>query len=296
MEKKIIAVIGATGSQGRGVVNNLDEQGGFNVRAITRDPDHYAGKANEVVKADLNDVASLKTAFKNAYGVFVVTNFMEHQDEVSQVKNAVEAALAEGVQHFVWSTLPNVEAISGDEFNVPFFTGKAKADILVAQAGFKYHTFVQAPFYFQNFIGALAPMAKPDGTTGFTFPINPEVKNIHLGDINDLGKVVTGAFLKPEKVGNGSYLSVSAQKSSFNEILKAFKDNGKTYSFTEVPAEVFSTFFEGASLYAAMFGFIEKYSFMGPDADTKIALAKETATDAYSSLNEWIKKIKSIIK
>jgi uncharacterized protein YbjT (DUF2867 family) len=289
MEKRTIAVIGATGLQGKGVVNNLDEQGTFNVRAITRHPDKYSGKANEVVKADLNDVASLRVAFKNAYGVFVVTNFMEHQDEVAQVKNAVEAAKAEGVQHFVWSTLPNVEAISGGEFNVPFFTGKAKADALVANAGFKYHSFVQAPFYYQNFIGALAPMAKQDGTIGFTFPINPEVKNIHIGDINDLGKVVTGTFLHPENVGNGSYLSVSAQKSSFNEILKAFEENGKTYSFTQVPADVFSTFFEGASLYAAMFGFIEKHSFMGPDADAKISLAKETATDSYTTLNEWIK-------
>jgi uncharacterized protein YbjT (DUF2867 family) len=289
MDKKTIAVIGATGLQGKGVVNALDEQGTFNVRAITRNPDTYAGKANEVEKADLNDVSSLKLAFKNAYGVFLVTNFMETQDEISQVKNAIEAAKAAGVQHIIWSTLANAEAISNGEFDVPFFTGKAKANELVANAGFAYHTFVQAPFYFQNFIGALAPMAKQDGTIGFTFPINPEVKNIHLGDINDLGKVVAGAFLHPEKVGNGTKLSLAAQQSSFNEILAAFKNNGKDYSFTQVPADVFSTFFEGASLYAAMFGFIEKYSFFGLNAEPQIALAKETATDSFTSLNEWIK-------
>ena len=289
MEKRTIAVIGATGFQGKGVVNNLDEQGSFNVRAITRNPDTYQGKANEIVKADLNDVASLKEAFKDAYGVFVVTNFMEHQDEASQLENAIQAAKSAGVQHFVWSTLPNVEQISNGEFDVPFFTGKAKADALVSEAGFKYHSFVQAPFYYQNFAGALAPMAKDDGTTGFTFPIDPAVKNIHLGDINDLGKVVTGAFLKPDTVGQGSYLSVSAQKSSFNEILKAFKDNGKDYSFTQVPPEVFSTFFEGASLYAAMFGYIEKHSFMGPDADAKITLAQKISTDSYTSFDTWIK-------
>jgi uncharacterized protein YbjT (DUF2867 family) len=289
MDKKTIAVIGATGAQGKGVVNALDEQGSFNVRAVTRNADTYSGKANDVVQANLNDVESLKVAFKNAYGVFVVTNFMEHQDEASQVKNAIEAAKAAGVQHFIWSTLPNVEAISNGEFNVPFFTGKAKANELVSNAGFKYHSFMQAPFYFQNFTGALAPMAKQDGTTGFTFPINPAVKNIHLGDINDLGKVVTGAFLHPEKVGNGSVLSLATQQSSFNEILEAFENNGKTYSFTQVPAELFSTFFEGAGLYAAMFGYIEKYSFMGPDSAAQIALAKETSTESFTSLNEWIK-------
>ncbi len=289
MDKKTIVVIGATGLQGKGVVNALDEQGTFNVRALTRNPDTYAGKANEVVKADLNDVQSLKVAFENAYGVFVVTNFSEHQDEASQVKNAVEAAKEAGVKHFIWSTLPNVEAISKGEFNVPFFTGKAKANELVKNAGFKYYTFVQPPFYYQNFSGLLAPMAKQDGTTGWTFPIDPAKKTIHIGDINDLGKVVTGALLQPEKSGNGSVLSFATQLSSFNEILEAYKNNGKVYSFTQVPAEVFSTFFEGASLYAAMFGYIDKYSFMGPNSEAQIALAKEVASDSFVSLTEWIK-------
>jgi hypothetical protein len=182
-----------------------------------------------------------------------------------------------------------VEAISKGEFNVPFFTGKAIANQLVSNADFLYHTFVQAPFYYQNFTNALAPMAKPDGTTGFTFPIDPAVQKIHIGDINDLGKVVTGAFTYPEKVGDGSNLSFATEKRSFNEILEVFKTNGKIYSFTQVPAEVFSTFFEGASLYAAMFGFIEKYSFMGPNAEANIALAKQIASDSFTSLNEWIK-------
>jgi uncharacterized protein YbjT (DUF2867 family) len=289
MNKKTIAVIGATGAQGRGVVTVLDELGTFNVRAITRNLDAYKGKANEVVKADLNDVASLKAAFNNAYGVFVVTNFSEFQNEALHLSNAIEAAKAAGVEHFIWSTLPNVEAISGGAFDVPFFTGKAKANELVTNAGFKYHTFVQPPFYYQNFSGMLAPMAKQDGTTGWTFPIDPTKKSIHLGDINDLGKVVAGAFLKPEKVGNGSVLSFSSQLSSFNEILDAYKSNGKDYSFTQVPAEVFSTFFEGANLYAAMFGYIEKHTFMGPHPESKIALATEVATDKFTSLNEWIK-------
>jgi uncharacterized protein YbjT (DUF2867 family) len=290
MDKKTIAVIGATGLQGKGVVNALDEHGTFNVRAITRHPDNYVGKANDVVEANLNDVESLKVAFKGAYGVFVVTNFMEHQDEISQVKNAIEASKFADVQHFIWSTLPNVEAISKGEFDVPFFTGKAKANELVANAGFKFHTFVQPPFYFQNFSGMLAPSEKQDGTIGWTFPIDPSQKTIHLGDINDLGKVVTGVLLNPEKVGNGSVLSFATQLSSFNDILEAYKNNGKDYSFTQVPAEVFSTFFEGASLYAEMFGFIGKYKFMGPDADASIELAKQTATESFVSLDEWIKQ------
>src|SRR5450432_3968557 len=126
MNKKIIVVIGATGLQGKGVVNALVNEGTFNVKAITRNPEKYSGKAHEVVSGDLNNVQSLKDAFKNAYGVFVVTNFWEGADEIDQGKNAIEAAKAAGIIHFVWSTLPNVDSISNAEFEVPHFTNKAK--------------------------------------------------------------------------------------------------------------------------------------------------------------------------
>ena len=45
MDKKIIAVVGATGAQGGGLVRAIlaDPGGGFAVRAITRDPDSGQG-------------------------------------------------------------------------------------------------------------------------------------------------------------------------------------------------------------------------------------------------------------
>jgi uncharacterized protein YbjT (DUF2867 family) len=288
MGKKIIAVIGATGSQGKGVVNALVNEGAFNVRAITRNPEKYSGKAHEVVFGDLNNLQSIKDAFKNAYGVFVVTNFWEGVDEIAQGKNAIEAAKATGVQHFIWSTLPDVESISNGEFEVPHFTGKAKVDDLVKNAGFKYSTFVQPPFYYQNLVGMSAPQPKQDGTTGWTLPIDPTKKVIHMADINDLGKVVAGAFLQPEKVGNGAYLSLATELNSFNDVIKAYKVNGKEYSYTQVPSEVFSTFFEGAKEVAEMLGYFEKYTYMGPNSERQIEMAKEIATNELVTFNQWI--------
>ena len=288
MEKKLIVVIGATGLQGKGVVNALVNNGAFHVRAITRNPQAYSGKADEAVKADLNDTDSLKNAFKNAYGVFIVTNFWEGADELAQGKNAVAAAKEAGVQHFIWSTLPNVELISRGEFNVPHFTEKAKVDSLVKSAEFKYHNFVQPPFYFQNFTGMLAPQPKQDGTIGWTLPIAADKKVIHMSDINDLGKVVAGVFLNPDNAGNGSYLSLATEQNSFNDILAAYKSNGKDYSFTQVPGEVFSTFFEGAKELAEMFGYFEKYTYMGPDSKPRIDLARKVAKGEFTSFAKWI--------
>lgn len=290
MEKRIIAVIGATGSQGKGVVDALVKEGTFKVRAITRNPEKYTGKAQEVVKADLTDINSLTEAFKNAYGVFVVTNFWEGADEISQGEIAVQAAKVAGVNHFIWSTLPDVEVISNGKFDVPHFTGKAQVDKLVKNAGFEYYTFVQPPFYFQNLSGQMGAQPQQDGTIGWTLPIDPTKKVIHMSDINDLGKVVAGAFLHPEKVGNGSYLSLATETNSFNEILTAFQANGKTYSFNQVPTEVFASFFPGAGEIAQMLAYFESYTYMGPDSADNIQLAKEIATEPFTSLNEWIKQ------
>jgi uncharacterized protein YbjT (DUF2867 family) len=290
MEKKIIAVVGATGSQGKGVVDALIKEGSFKVRAITRNPDKYQGKANEAVQGDLTNLESLTNAFKDAHGVFVVTNFWEGADEIAQGKIAIQAAKDAGVNHFVWSTLPDVEKISNGKFDVPHFTGKAKVDELIKDAGFVNYTFVQPPFYFQNFIGMMGPQQKEDGTIGWTLPLDPGKKVIHMADINDLGKVVAGAMLNPENTGNGSYLSLARELYSFDDILAAHKANKKDFSFTQVPGEIFSTFFEGAGEIAQMLAYFEAHTYMGPNSDAQIMAAKEIATEEFASLDEWIKQ------
>lgn len=289
MENRTIAVIGATGSQGKGVVNELVKSGLFKVRAITRNPEKYAGEAHEVRKADLKDISSLRDAFTNAYGVFVVTNFWEGADELSQGKAAIQAAKNAGVKHFVWSTLPNVEEISNGRFDVPHFTGKAQVDTFIKNAGFEYHTFVQAPFYFQNLTGQMGAQPQQDGSVGWTLPIDPTKRVIHMGDINDLGKVVAGAFLNPDKVGNGSYLALAAELYSFKAVLDTYKANGKSYTFNQVPGDVFSSFFPGAGEIAQMLAYFDAHTYMGPNSDDRIQLAKEIATGEFTSLDAWIK-------
>src|SRR5580704_2064477 len=171
-DSKVIAVIGATGRQGGGVVRALQANGQFKVRALTRNPGKHRELTDEVVEADLDRPETLKAAFEAAHGVFLVTNFWEEgADELRQATAAACAAKDAGVKHFVWSTLPNVEAIGGGTFHVPHFTGKAKIDRIVKEAGFAHHTFVIAPFYYQNLVGSLAPQKQEDGTLGLVLPL-----------------------------------------------------------------------------------------------------------------------------
>lgn len=290
MEKKIIAVVGATGLQGKGVVNALKKDGSFLVRAITRNPSKYSGSADEVIEGDLGNIDSLSNAFKNAYGVFVVTNFWEGANELEQGKIAVEAAKKAGVKHFVWSTLPNVEKISGGKYHVPHFTGKAQVDEIIKNANFEHYTFVQPPFYFQNFMGQLAAQPQQDGSIGWTLPVDPAKKVIHMADINDLGKIVAGAFLHPEKVGKGTYLSLATELASFNDVLSVYKNNGKNFTFQNVPKDIFSGFFPGAEELAQMFAYFEEYTYMGPNSENNIQLANEIATEKLVTLDQWIKQ------
>src|SRR4030095_12617348 len=149
---KIIAVVGATGSQGGGLARAIlaDPSGGFAVRPSTREPNKenakaLASKGAEVVQANLDDVESLKKAFAGAHGVYAVTNFWEHfsgQKEKDQAKNVAEAAKAAGVEHVIWSTLEDTRQwmpagdtrmpMLQDKYRVPHFDAKAEADTYFA--------------------------------------------------------------------------------------------------------------------------------------------------------------------
>ena len=286
--KKLVAVIGATGQQGGGVVRALQAREGFKERALTRDPDRHRELADEVVEADLNRPEILKAAFEEAHGVFLVTNFREAgADELNQATAAVRAAKDAGVKHFVWSTLPNVEAISGGKFDVPHFTGKAKIDRIVKEAGFPHHTFVIAPGYYQNFVGFLAPQKQADGSVGWALPLDPDVRCLHMGDIRELGNIVAGAFAHPDEAGNGEYLPLVGDFLSFNEIVETLNRQGHKFSVKQVPKEVFATLFPGAAELAEMFSYWEAHTYLGSDSSDRIALANKIAGRQPTKFATW---------
>src|SRR5215470_14854220 len=209
-DKKIIAVVGATGSQGGGLCQAIlaDPNGGFAVRAITRDPNKdkakaLAAKGAEVVKADLDDVESLEKAFAGAYGVYGVTNFWEHfsaEKEKAQARNIAEAAKAAGVKHVIWSTLEDTrQFMSADDkrmpflqekYRVPHFDAKAEADAYFSGVP---TTMLVTSFYWDNlYMFKLAPSKGADGVYSWTFPMG----NAKLAGIaaEDIGKTAYGIF------------------------------------------------------------------------------------------------------
>ncbi len=272
------------------MVRALQTDGQFKVRALSRNPGKHGGLAEEVVAADLDRPETLEAAFEKAHGVFLVTNFWEKgTDEIKQTTAAIRAAKNAGVKHFVWSTLPNVEAISGGKFNVPHFTGKAKVDRIVKEAGFANHTFVIAPFYYQNVVGALAPQTQADGSVGWALPLDPNPRCIHMGDINELGNIVAGAFAHPDEAGHGEYLPLVGDFMSFSEIVDTLNRQGHKFSFKQVPKEVYASLFPEATEVAETFSYFQAHTYLGSDSHDEIALANKIAGRQPGKFSTWVR-------
>jgi len=209
-DKKIIAVVGATGQQGGGLARAIldDPDGGFAVRALTRDPGSAAAQAlaalgAEVVAADLDDENSLRKALDGAYGAYFVTAFWEYNDtarEQAQARNMANAAKAAGLAHVVWSTLPDTRHHLADDdrvptlqgtYKVPHFDSKAEANRFFTDAGVPT-TFLSTTFYFESFLEYFPPSRGADGKLVLALPMRD--RKLSGIAVDDIGRTAYAVF------------------------------------------------------------------------------------------------------
>jgi uncharacterized protein YbjT (DUF2867 family) len=269
-DKKIIAIVGATGAQGGGLARAIleDKSGGFGVRAITRSADKakaLAAAGAEVAVADIGDVAAMKKAFDGAYGAFCVTNFWEHfspEKEQAQVRAMAEAARAAGLKHVVWSTLEDTRKLVplsdnrmptlGGKWKVPHFDSKGEVDRVWTDLGVPT-TFLLTSFYWENFIHfGMGPKANPDGTLAITFPMGKaKLPGIAAEDI---GRSAYGIF-KRGKDMVGKTVGIAGEHLTGEQMAAAFsKALGKKVVYNEVTPEAYRGFgFPGAEDLGNMF-------------------------------------------
>jgi uncharacterized protein YbjT (DUF2867 family) len=277
-EPKIIAVVGATGAQGGGVVRAIlnDPSGGFVARAITRDVKSDQAKAlaklgAEMVAADLDDPVSLKRAFDDTYGVYCVTFYWAHfspEKELAHAKAMATAAKDAGIRHAVWSTLEDTRQwipLTDDrmptlmgKYKVPHFDAKGEADHFFVDAGVPT-TFLLASFYWDNFIANMGPKRGPDGTLTLTLPMGDE----KLAGIaaEDIGKCAYGAF-KAGREYIGKRVGIASDHLTGTEIAAAFtRALGQEVRYQAVPPEVYRSFgFPGADDLGNMFQFYRDFA------------------------------------
>jgi hypothetical protein len=155
---KLLVVVGATGAQGRAVINYFQRhEPSWSIRGLTRTSQSKAALALassgvEIIEANLNDVESLKSAFAGANFIFAYTDFAgivkgpevmgkfqagdlaapigaeSYKIEFQQGKNIAEAAaVVSELERLVWSALPHVKRLSGGKYTqVYHFDAKAE--------------------------------------------------------------------------------------------------------------------------------------------------------------------------
>jgi uncharacterized protein YbjT (DUF2867 family) len=311
-QQKIIAVVGATGAQGSGLVRAIlaDPKGGFKVRGLTRNPasdksKELAAMGVEVVAADLDDEKSLERAFAGAYGAFCLTSFWEHfspEKELAQAANMAKAAKAAGLEHVVWSTLEDTRrwvplsdnrmpTLQG-KYKVPHFDAKGEADELFRREGVPT-TFLLTSFYWDNFIyfGA-GPQRTPDGKLALVFPMGD--KKLPAIAAEDIGKAAYAIFKRgKEFIGRtvgvaGEHLTGAQLAAGLSRAL------GQEIGYVDVPPEVYRSFgFPGADDMGNMFQFKRDFN---DDfrAARDITFARSLVPDL-QSYDQWLARHKDQI-
>ncbi|MGA2628850.1 MAG: NmrA/HSCARG family protein [Terriglobia bacterium] len=311
-DKKIIAVMGATGAQGGGLVRAIlsDPSGGFAARAITRDANSGKAKAlakqgAEVVVANADDVESLKRAFAGAYGAFCVTFFWDHfspERELAQATAMAQAAKAAGVQHVVWSTLEDTRkwvplsdnrmpTLMG-KYKVPHFDAKGEADGVFSRLGVPT-TFLLTSFYWDNFIFfGSGPKKGPDGKLVLNMPMGD--KKLPGIAAEDIGKCALSIFKKGREY-IGKRVAISGEQLTGAQMAAALtKALGQEVRYNAVPFDVYRGLgFPGAADMGNMFQFKHDFqeAFCGP-RDPKIA---RSLNPALQTFDQWLAQNKSRI-
>jgi len=309
-QRKTIAVIGATGAQGGGLVRAIlaDPQGGFAARAVTRDVNSDKAKAlaamgAEVVAADVDDEQSLARAFEGAYGAFCVTFYWAHfkpELEYGEARNMAAAAKAARLSHVVWSTLEDTRTIVPPDsmptlmgkYKVPHFDAKGEADRFFRESGVPT-TYLYASYYWDNLIYFGAGPAKgPDGNVYFTLPTaNEKMAGIAAEDIGGVayGIFKAGSKYVGQKVGAaGGHLTGGEMAAKLSAAL------GKDIRHNAMTPEAYRALgFPGADDLGNMFQFYR--DFAGPLNTLRDVARSRELNPSLLSFDQWLAKYKDRI-
>jgi len=311
-DRKVIAVLGATGAQGGGLVHAIlaDPDGGFAARAITRDARSDKAKAlanlgADVVEADIDDEASLTKALQGAYGAYFVTFFWAHfspEKEIAEARIMASAAKAAGVEHAVWSTLEDTREwvpltdnrmpTLMDKYKVPHFDAKGESNRIFTELGVPT-TFLLTSFYWDNLVYfGMGPKKGPDGKLAITLPMGD--KKLPGIAAEDIGKAAYGIFKKgPALIGKtvgiaGEHLTGAQMAAALSKALD------QPVAYNSVTPEAYRGFgFPGAEDLGNMFQF--KRDFESYYCSARDLAVARSLNPALQTFDQWLAKNKDKI-
>ena len=241
-EGKTIVVVGATGRQGGQVVRHLLQQG-WRVRGLTRKPEskkaaELKALGAEVVRADLDDGASLEAAFADAYGLYTIQIPVSGKIEVEidQGRHAAQAAKKTGIRHIVCGS-----AGLGGNRKTGIEQWDAKEEITQIMHGLGLPLTRLRPLAFMELM--TDPSYYPSSSTWYVWPrLSGVNRPIGWISVQDVGAIAAKAFADPDEY-IGKDLPLAADVKSLAECREIYKEvTGKYPSRFPMPLFLFEKF------------------------------------------------------
>ncbi|KAJ6612836.1 NAD(P)-binding protein [Mycena sp. CBHHK59/15] len=206
--QKLIVIIGATGAQGRAVIDALlapvadGSPSPYAVRALTRDPKgshalQLSARGVECVQGAFDDFDSVAAAFDGAYGAWVNTDGFtvgEMKEIYSGIRIFETAKQTPSLRHYVWSNLhhPFKDTGYNPNYKVGHMDGKARVGewlqaqpSILSDDGLTWSKVTSGPYMELLQTVMFGPLNKrKDGTFVFASPVaDGQVPMIALGDL-----------------------------------------------------------------------------------------------------------------
>lgn len=213
--RRLIVVVGVSGRQGGSVIESLLEHPDlWSVRGLTTDlkssfVQELLERQVDVIHCDTNDPEECRRLFRDAYGVFAVTNYWEAKGigEYHQALRMFEAAREAQVKHFILSLFPDIDH---EQTQIEDYIRQ-----LPSTDSFPHVTLVRIGYYYQNL---MTFFVSERTTCTFRYPF-VENKSIPFYDVRDMGKVIAKCFEQPERCGsNGAVIPLVSEFLSMEEI------------------------------------------------------------------------------
>jgi uncharacterized protein YbjT (DUF2867 family) len=258
--KELVLVSGATGKQGGAIARELVDAG-WPVRVMTRHPEGEAASAlaalgAEIVRADLDDEASLREALDGAWGAVGVQNTWEAgvEKEEEQGKRFARAAKAAGVQHLLYQSVGSAHRDTG----IPHFDNKWRVEQTIGELELPSWTVLRPVFFMENL---LSPWFLPYIQQGnLALGIAPDTR-LQMIAVRDIGKYGLRVFERHDAL-NGRSIDIAGDELTGLEAAAVLSDvSGRQIGFHQVPIDQVRA---GSEEFAIMY---EWFDAVGYDAD-----------------------------
>lgn len=182
----------------------------------------------------------ISEVFDGSQLAFINTTFYGNEIQIGEA--VADIAKKVGVQHYVYSSMPDHAAYNSAWPSLPLWAGKHKVEDYIRKIGLPA-TFVYTGIYNNNFTSLLYPLfcmeLQPDGSFEWQAPFHPHAKLPWLDAEHDVGPAILQLFKEGPNKWNGKRIALAYEHLSPMEVCEMFERGiGRPVRYRRGPIEV----------------------------------------------------------